>query len=243
VEVFTMRRISLALAATLVLGLPFSAGAIGIDDFSTEQFAALGFGDAGPADDGAAAPEAIGGTREITLERDGVSLGTSSADSSLSDGGLFSLSNGAGVTAVATLVYDGTADGTTNFNGLGGASVIGGGEDTLRVIARSDLDGTVRIQFHSGSATDYLFADIAVTGAGAGDGPFQIFDISLASLQTQGSGADLGNLGAIQAILSGESSVDLQIDSISTFVIPEPTTVALMGLGLTGLAVAGRRRL
>lgn len=236
-----MRRISLALAATLVLGLPLSAGAIGIDDFSTGQVASLGFGDPGPADNAAAAPEAIGGSREIILERSGVSLGTSSADSSLSDGGLFSLSNGAGVSAVATLVYDGSADGTTNPNGLGGASVIAGGETTLRVIARSDLDGTIRVQFHSGSATDYLYTDVAVTGAGSGGGAFTVFDIPLAALLTQGTGADLGNLGAIQAIVSGEASIDLQIDSISTLV-PEPAGVALMGLGLAGLTIAGRRR-
>lgn len=236
------KRILLAFTATSLLGLPFVASAITIDDFATEQSAVINFGPPTPetASSAAAAPEAIGGSREITLVRAAPSFGTASADSSLSDAGLFSHSSGAAVTATSTLVYDGTADGTTDVNGLGGATVIGAGENTLRVIARSDLDGTIRIQFHSGSETDYLFTEVTVNGAGAGDGPLQIIDIPLGSLSTEGAGADLGSLGAIQAIVSGPASLDLQIDSIST--IPEPASMAMLALGLGGLLISGRRR-
>jgi hypothetical protein len=152
------------------------------------------------------------------------------------------LSTGAAVQATASLVYDGSADGTTDVNGLGGVSLIAAGEDTLRIIARSDLDGTIRVQIHSGSETDFAFVDVDVPGAGTGNGPLQTIDIPLASLSSQGTGADLGNVGAIQVLLSGPASIDMQIDSISTFVIPEPASTALMGLGLLGLTLAGRRR-
>ncbi len=58
------------------------------------------------------------------------------------------------------------------------------------------------------------------------------------------SAFDITNIGAIQLILesvSGEGSVDLRVNALIARV-PEPGSLALVGLGLLGAAGAGMRR-
>jgi hypothetical protein len=235
-------RTALALGASVLLGLPSGASALDIDTFDTSQTVLIPAGPPTPQTDSSAtaAPEAIGGSREIILERTG-GFGIAMADVDVSTDGVFSLSTGAAVSAVSTIAWDGGADDSIDYGGLGGIDVTeGGANDTLQVVVRSDLDATITIQFHTDNANDFLSAQIDVTGAGQGDGPFQTIEIPLASLVSNGAGADLTSIGAILAEATGPASVDLQIDRIS--LIPEPGTLVLMGLGVSGLTLLGRRR-
>lgn len=236
------RWISCALAACSLLGLPLAASAVQIDGLSTVQEVDISPGPPNPQTDtdGETAAEAIGGARDLILERT-AGFGIAFGDVGLSEPGLLSLSTGANVVATLAAVYDGTADGVLDPAGLGNVSVVSGGENVLRLLARSDLDATVRVQFHSGSASDYLYAEFSLTGNGTGSGPFVPIDVPLSSLLVQGGGADLANLGAIQAILSGPASVDMQVEWIGT-AVPEPMSMTLLGLGMSGLLVMGRRR-
>ena len=230
-------------AGLMLLGLPLSASALSIDTFDTSQNVLIAPGPPNPqtVDDASAAAEAVGGSREIVLTRTG-GFGLAGLDASLSGAGLLSLSTGAAVVADALLVYDGSADGSVDPSGLGGVDLTDGGASSiLQVVARSDLDAVIRVQIHSGSATDYLFAEFNLTGAGTGAGAFQTLQIPLAALVAEGLGADVANVGAVVVAISGQPSVDLQIDSIGT-IVPEPTSLILMGLGTAGLAIAGRRR-
>jgi PEP-CTERM motif len=54
---------------------------------------------------------------------------------------------------------------------------------------------------------------------------------------------DFSKIGALQLLLldTGAADVDLTLDSVAT-TVPEPSALALVGMGLMGAALAGRRR-
>jgi len=57
------------------------------------------------------------------------------------------------------------------------------------------------------------------------------------------SGADFSNIVSVTMVLNAANGVDFQLDEIGVFsLVPEPTTLAIFGLGLIGFAASRKRK-
>src|SRR5262245_30383675 len=97
--------------------------------------------------------------------------------------------------------------------------------------AVGDWTGTVSID----DGTNVALSSVAISGGGVFALPFSDF-----------AGVDLGAAQSIRLLLTSVSGVGSSIQvgeyRTNTTAVPEPGTASMCGLGLLGLAVAGRRR-
>jgi hypothetical protein len=150
-------------------------------------------------------------------------------------GGVQFCMNGNPVTVSGTLTA--TRDGLLLTDIMGTISVSGGGGDIIVTDGTIDFASSAADTFGGELVTSthgtFYFLDHTFVG------PANSFDG--ASLWLWGNNWNTGNPGVGTASGGVRWGIDLGID-VSLETIPEPPIAALLGLGLMGLAVMGRRR-
>ncbi len=253
----------------LLAAASLSAAPIVIDAFGTDQNQIqVGPGQPGnnpwTAGSGVAAPDAIGGSRNISITRVSGN-GSDTADVGLTPG-VFTLSTAAANNSVGRIIWDGDTNSSVNPTGLGGRDLTDGGTNTfLRLQARSDITGTIYITIFT-SATAYSTVAITLPALGFGATPFTEYIIPFSSF-TQGApanvtsstiGFNLGaasgsanftNVGAITLFVdgtgAGSAGLDTQIRLLQADgppPVPEPVTLLLSGVGLGFIGLLRRRQ-
>ena len=184
----------------------------------------------------------IGGARDLSANMT-QKIGPSSAvQTSVNAGSLQSLRS-SGTRGVSTVDWDGTADGILNTTGLGGLNLMLDGSTEFELVVASDNPGgTLGLTVWDvlgHSFTSSITSPLTTSSV----------DYFLDFESFKKAGVDFTNIGAIQLTVDSAAARNLRIDSLVTLngnpnqpSIPEPATMALMGLGLIGLGWTRRGR-
>ncbi len=237
--------IGLALAVG-ALALASPAGAVLlIDDFSSDQDLVLPTEGEASVSSSAPAPAAIGGERDLGIER--VSeVGGASVDVNAGDPpqGQLQFSSGAGTTLLR-LVWDGP-DGnaqTDDFTGLESVDLTDGGAlDAFEIELDWDLATEISLRIYNASDPDgETWSEATVLLNERTPGTFEFLEVLFTEFTLNGpAGAgDFANVGAVHLEIEGPAGFDLALQSVQ--VVPEPAATSLAGLAALAL-LAHRRR-
>lgn len=242
-----------------------------IDDFTTGIFqgvsglALAGLGFAAGQQNGSM----LGGQRDVYLRVTSQVAGQPDASAQVQSGtGYFEYLNRIGAQSNFLIQWDGsdaqTVGGAHYFNPMaelnhgltgtganfGGVDLTGGGMfdafGTLFTLDGNTVESFVMLFSGAGNVSRH---DFNKTGPAASFQHYALFQNSGAPDAfsiVSGTGADFTDITAI--VIGGRApsgtgfGLNLHLELISSIAVPEPTTIALLGLGLMGLAVMRRRR-
>lgn len=230
------------LLALLTCAGPVARGALLIDGFTTEQSVSVSGGPTGyQANFGAvAAPEALGGERDVFVERTSNNRGPVSLDVSGSIAGALAYNSGIRTTGGATVTWDGFDNSAAvNFTGLNRRDLTQDGQNNALLVSRtSDLGASVLFtiyqdETHFSTATMPVPADAAFQ--------FSIAVLPFGSFTPAGpdGGANFKCVGAIVMTILGSAGADVGIGGLaaasdSLVAVPEAATW-LAGFGALGM--------
>ena len=184
-----------------------------IDTFdTTAQTVTASFGGTNPDFSALAAPEAVGGERDMFVNATAGTISMQADTPSTTNYLAFDV--GAGANGTRILTYDGVDNDAQvlNTTGLGGLDLTSAGTATgFRFAIGGEAGTQITVQVNSGASVSTHTIAIPTT---SGASPSATLDIPFADFT---AGADFTNVGSIQIEVSGPNAADAIIDLIQTY--------------------------